>query len=94
MSDVKWSSTRYKLRLKVVVDLKKYEDGDLVLPPVQLGICKKWRFEIEPDEYYAIFSATWERRMLPVDINIEDITSTIQPYVYDPESIESTLSSS
>lgn len=85
MPGVEWSSsTRYKLRLRVTLDWEKYEGGTLVLPPPELGKCKEWRFEIATDQMSAVFSATWERRMVPSGVNLEDISKRIQPYVKDP----------
>ena len=82
MNGVKWSSsTRYKLRLKVTLDWKKYEEGGLVLPPPDLGKCKNWRFEIAEDQLSAIFSATWERRMVPHGADLDNIEKRIEPYI-------------
>jgi hypothetical protein len=82
MPGAEWSSsTRYKLRLRVTLDWKKYEQGGLLLPPSELGTCKEWRFEIATDETSALFSATWERRMVPSEVNLEAISSRIKPYV-------------
>ncbi len=84
MQGLEWSlSTRYKLRLRVNLDLKKYEESDLILPPPQLGKCKEWRFEFSEDQLSAIFSATWERRMVPSGINLETISKSIQPYMLE-----------
>ena len=77
-----WSaSTRYKLRLRVILDWVKYEQGDLVLPPPELGKCKKWRFEIAEDEISALFTATWERRMVHQGVSLDEITQSIEPYL-------------
>lgn len=83
MSKINWSSTRYKLRLQVTLDWNKYKGGDLTLPPVELGRCKEWRFEIATDQKSANFLATWERRMVDSSIKLEDITDTIKPYVLE-----------
>ena len=81
MSKINWSSTRYKLRLQVTLDWEKYKKGGLTLPPVELGRCKEWRFEIATDQKSANFLATWERRMVNSSIKLMDVTATIQPYV-------------
>lgn len=85
MHGVNWSSsTRYKLRLRVTLNWKKYEQGELVLPPPDMGKCKEWRFEIAEDQQSAIFSATWERRMVPNGIDLDEINKRIEPYIKSP----------
>ena len=81
MHGIDWSSTRYKLRLRVTLDWKKYEEGGLELPPPELGTCKEWRFEIAADQLSAIFSATWECRMVPSGIDLDDISKYTIPYI-------------
>ena len=82
MNGAEWSSsTRYKLRLRVTLDWKKYEEGGLELPPPDLGKCKNWRFEIAADQLSALFSATWERRMVPHGVDLDDISKRIEPYI-------------
>ena len=82
MKGEQWSaSTRYKLRLRVTLDWVKYEQGGLVLPPPELGKCKEWRFEIAEDQLSAIFTATWERRMVPKGVSLDTIIQRINPYI-------------
>uniref|UniRef100_A0A6C0LW14 Uncharacterized protein n=1 Tax=viral metagenome TaxID=1070528 RepID=A0A6C0LW14_9ZZZZ len=80
MTNIKWISTRYKLRLKVKLDWNKYKNGSLTLPPKDAGVCKDWRFEIATDEKSAVFLGTWERRMLKPGFNMNKINEDIQPY--------------
>ncbi len=81
MNGVEWSSSKYKLRLRVTLDWKKYEEGDLVLPPQDLGKCKEWRFEIATDQLSATFFATWELRMVPHGVDLDVMSKRIEPYV-------------
>lgn len=81
MNGAYWSaSTRYKLRLRVTLDWPKYEKSNFVLPPPELGKCKEWRFEIAENQLSALFTATWERRMVPVGVSLDEITERIEPY--------------
>jgi hypothetical protein len=76
-----WSrSSRYKLRLRVKLDWKKYKESGLVLPPPELGQCKNWRFEIDEEQVSAYFIATWERRMIPHNVSLNDVSKSIEPY--------------
>ena len=81
MPSVVWSSTRYKLRLKASLDWKKYSDGDLELPPPELGNCKEWRFEVDPNQLSAVFLGVWERRMVPTGVDLDVISARIEPYL-------------
>jgi hypothetical protein len=82
MTGVEWSaSTRYKLRLRVTLDWKKYEKGGLILPPPELGQCKEWRFQISTDQSSALFLSTWERRMVPDDVDLSIVIDKIKPYI-------------
>lgn len=80
MTNIDWTSTRYKLRLRVTLDWDKYENGSISLPPKEIGICKEWRFEIATDQKTAVFSGTWDRRMLKPDADMDKINACIQPY--------------
>jgi len=83
MNGAQWSaSTRYKIRLRVILDWVKYEQGNLTLPPPELGNCKEWRFEIAEDQLSALFTATWERRMVPQGVSLEEISNSIDPYTF------------
>ncbi len=81
MSSIEWVSTRYKLRLRASLDWKKYSDGNLVLPPPEIGKCKEWRFEIAPDQLSAVFFGIWERRMVAHNVNLDVVSSRIAPYL-------------
>ena len=80
MTNIDWTSTRYKLRLRVTLDWDKYENGSISLPPKELGRCKEWRFEIATDQKSAVFSGTWERRMVTPGVDMDKINEYIQPY--------------
>jgi len=80
MTNISWTSTRYKLHLKVNLDWDKYENGGLHLPPKEIGRCKEWRFEISEDQKTAVFLGTWERRMVTHGVDMDKINTIIQPY--------------
>lgn len=67
-----WKTTKFNLDLKLVVNLDKYNKQSYILPPIELGFCKNWRFEIL-NENEAIFWASWDLRKLNRKIILNDI---------------------
>lgn len=74
-----WTVNKHTLNLKIVLNYTKYESGGLTLPPVQLGKCKDWHFELS--ENTSIFTSIWDIRRVKDKIElIENINEMIIPY--------------
>ena len=71
---INWKVTRYKIFLTINLDWVKYQANPILLPPIELGKCNNWRFEIASDKKTAIFRASWDKRRL-VDLPYECILS-------------------
>ena len=66
MSNCNWVQTRHRLIMELTLDMTVYNNSNLELPPVELGKCTEWRFELSPDEKFANFRATWDKRRLHI----------------------------
>jgi hypothetical protein len=76
-----WKVGSRTLDLEVELDWNKYERGGLVLPPVEMGRCKDWHFELSDDELTGKFIASWTIRRVKDKINlIEFINDNIKPF--------------
>lgn len=64
MSKCNWVQTRHRLIMELTLDMTVYNNSNLELPPVELGKCTEWIFELSPDEKFANFRATWDKRRL------------------------------
>jgi len=65
MSNCNWIQTRHRLIMELTLDMTVYNNSNMELPPAEeLGKCTEWRFELSPDEKFANFRATWDKRRL------------------------------
>lgn len=64
MSNCNWVQTRHRLIMELTLDMEVYNNSKMELPPPELGKCTEWRFELSPDEKFANFRATWDKRRL------------------------------
>jgi hypothetical protein len=55
--------------MELTLDMTVY-NSNMELPPPELGKCTEWRFELSPDEKFANFRATWDKRRLHVGSGI------------------------
>lgn len=70
----------YTIQLKCKIDLEKYNKQSYTLPPIELGICKQWRFETINDNE-SLFWAIWDRRQINRNINMDNICEKISDFV-------------
>lgn len=75
---INWTMDKNILKLKIRLDSNKYTENNLILPPVNLGRCKDWYFDIS-DIY--TFTAVWDIRRVKDKLeNIPSIINDIKPY--------------
>ena len=78
---ITWNIGSSTLNLEVKLDWIKYEMGGLTLPPVELGRCKDWHFEISDDELTGTFIASWVIRRVKDKLNLVNyINENIKPF--------------
>lgn len=81
---IHWSINSNSLNLEIELDWVKYEEGGLILPPVELGRCKDWHFELSDDETTGTFISSWSIRRVKDKLGlIDSINDNIQQYALD-----------
>lgn len=76
-----WKVNNHTLDLQVELDWIKYEGGGLILPPIVMGICKDWHFELSDNSLTGVFIASWSIRRVKDKLNlIDSINENIKPF--------------
>jgi len=83
---ITWSISRGTLDLNVILNWVKYESGELLLPPIELGYCKEWHFELSDNISSVKFIAKWAIRSVKDKLQLIDvINENIIPYALNLE---------
>jgi len=75
-----WTTTKSNLTLSIQINWDKYNNQNYTLPPQELGICKKWRFEKTGDNS-AKFWAMWELRQINKNIKLSNILEKMENFI-------------
>ena len=83
---ITWNVRSRTLDLEVELDWIKYERGGLILPPVEMGRCKDWHFELSDDALTGTFIASWTIRRVKDKLRLVDsINENIKPFALNSE---------
>ena len=79
-----WTIDKNILNLTVKIDWNIYEKSENILPPIDLGVIKEWKIQVNEKTNIAIFTASWDIRRVKDKLkNINIITNNIFKYSVD-----------
>lgn len=81
---ISWVWNKNVLSLETELDWVKYKEGKMILPPIELGRCTDWHFELSPDARNGKFIASWDIRRVKDKIHLIDyINNNINDFALD-----------
>ena len=65
-----WTINKHTLNLTTKIYWNMYQISDIILPPLELGVIKEWKFQVNEKIDIATFTASWDIRRVKDKLEI------------------------